>query len=37
MSETPIVDNKVINNDSGILTGTYAYSPNSLPPLELKV
>jgi hypothetical protein len=37
MSDTPIVLNKVINNDSGILTGTYAYSPHPLPSNEPKM
>jgi len=27
MSETPLAEKKIINNDSGLLTGTYAYSP----------
>lgn len=28
MSDTPISENKIINNDSALLTGTYAYSPH---------
>jgi hypothetical protein len=32
MSETPLVENKIINNDSGLLSGTYAYSPKLILP-----
>lgn len=28
MSETPVAEGKVISNDSGLFTGTYAYSPH---------
>lgn len=32
MSETPLPENKIMSNDSGLLSGTYAYSPKIILP-----
>lgn len=34
MSETPLAENKIINNDSGLLTNMQAYSPGLISPKE---
>jgi hypothetical protein len=31
MSDTPLAERKIINNNSGLLTNIHAYSPNLFP------